>query len=59
MTILKWWMSDSIEVWSSSRGGSTTLRSSAIHGSPRSSSRRVTHWATMRAEVRISSMWTL
>ena len=59
MTILKWWISDSIDVCSSWRGGSTTLRSSAIHGSPSIASSRSMDWAMMRVDSRISSMCTL
>jgi len=38
VTSLKWWISDSIEVESSERGGSTYLRSSAMKGPPGSAS---------------------
>ena len=55
VTSLKWWISDSIDVCSSCRGGSTTLRSSAIHGPSGIPSR---HCSTIRVDSRISSIRT-
>ena len=55
VTSLKWWISDSIEVESSERGGSTYLRSSAMKGP---SSIRSRHCSTIRVDSTISATRT-